>query len=114
MSFSFQEFKTRFPEFDSIDQDYYNAVKSSAVLEVNPNVWKLKTDEGVKLMTAHLLTIGARGGTSGTVISEKVGDLERKYSDNSVTAGTGSLSSTTYGLEFERVTRTLVTSPLIV
>ena len=77
MSFTFADFQARFPELSSVDENFYNTAKVSASLSVNPVVWIDKTDEGIKLMTAHIIALSSRGGVSGQIKREKVGDLER-------------------------------------
>lgn len=112
MSFNFSQFKTRFPELATTDESYFNAVKADAILDVNANVWGVKTDTGVMLLTAHLITMGSRSGVSGSVIFQKVGDLQRRFSDN--VSSESELALTSYGSEFLRTRKTLVTSPLII
>ena len=109
MAFNFSEFKTRFPELAGVDEAFYNAAKSSAELSVNTAIWNGKVDEGVKLMTAHIISLSGRNGASGPLKREKVGDLEREY----VSINTNLLSSTSYGAEFQRHMNSLITSPLI-
>ena len=113
MSFTFDQFKTRFPTFSGVDEDHYNSVKASAEFCVNATTWGVKTDEGVKLMTAHLLALEGRGGSAGSITSQKVGDLERKFSDP-MSNGGDVLMSTSYGAQFLSVEKSLVTSPFIV
>lgn len=110
MSFSFTDFQARFPELATVDESFYNEAKKSAQLSVQTLVWLDKTDEGVKLMTAHIIALSSRGGNAGAVTSEKVGDLERSYGK----VGEGSLQSTSYGQEFDRVMRSLIVSPMII
>lgn len=110
MSFTFSDFQARFPELASVDENFYNQAKASALLSVNPKVWCLKTDEGVKQLTAHYIALKDRGGVAGQVKRVVVGDLEREY-DNS--SGSDD-ASTSYMNEFIRLRNTLVISPMFI
>lgn len=111
MSFNFTQFKTRFPELKKTDETHFNAVKADAILDVNTTIWVEKTDVGVMLLTAHLITLSSRSGVSGSITSQKVGDLERRFSNKF--GGNSELAQTSYGVEFMRVRKTLITGPMI-
>lgn len=59
-------------------------------------------DQAVAHLAAHMLTTAQRGGSSGPVTSERVGDLAQSYA---VQAGGTGLDSTAYGKEFLRLKR---------
>lgn len=108
------DFKTRYPEFASVDNARVQTMLDEAQLEVGEGPWGLFYEKGVFLLTAHLLVIDARrqaagggGGSSseGQVVSRKVGDV-------SVTFGTQAQSangsdqwylSSSYGAEYLRL-----------
>ena len=52
-------------------------------------------------MAAHILTIGARGGSGGAITAESEGGLSRSYG----AAKTDGLAATSYGQEVERLNR---------
>lgn len=108
------EFTTRFPEFVAVDPARIQTYLDDAALSVNASLWGNKADLGIAYLAAHLLTLDNRGGNgaSGPVTSEKVGDLQRNYA-----APQGSLdpvySTTNYGIQFIRLRRSILISPLV-
>ena len=103
---------TRLPEFADIeDGPYFDAVIASASRQVGPKKWMHHQNDGVILLTGHLLELGRRNGRSGDIKSEKVGDLQREYSVGNAT--TNSLASTSHGSEYLRLLKTLPTRPLV-
>jgi len=110
MSFTFADFKQRFPELASVDENFYNTAKSSAELRVDLNVWGSKSDEGIKLLTAHIISLSDISGSFGQLKRSKVGDLEREYSGISDLYG----PVTIYYTEFCRLKSTLLISPFFI
>jgi len=110
MSFSFADFKARFPELSSVDEGFFNVAKSSAALSVNQDIWLARFDEGVKLMTAHIISLSSRNGVSGSVIESEVDDLRRRFSD--MAKDLGPLGATSYGAEFSRMMNCTVPTPI--
>ena len=110
MSFSFADFKARFPELSSTEEGFFNVAKASAALSVNQDIWMGRFDEGVKLMTAHIIALSSRNGISGSVIEEEVDDLRRRFSNMASTLG--SIFSTSYGAEFSRMMNCTVPTPI--
>lgn len=104
------------PEFAGYDSSALNLVAAEAERFVNTSIWKAKTDLGVVYMTAHMLKMAAiaASNSSGQVISEKVGDLERRYASPNNAESDDNLSQTKYGHEFLRARRTLQISPFVV
>lgn len=114
MSFSFADFKARFPELSSTDEGFFNTAKSSASLSVNQDIWMSKYTEGWMLMTAHVIALSNKSGATGqagNVIEEEVDDLRIKYADTNTNGG-GSLDSTSYGQEFKRMMNCTAPTPL--
>lgn len=58
-------------------------------------------DAAIAHMAAHILTIGARGGSGGAITSETEGGLSRSYGATK----TDGLAATSYGQEVERLNR---------
>lgn len=112
MSFTFDDFNKRFPELklSIVNEPFYNEAKASAILSVNSVSWGAKTDEGVKLMTAHIITISKRGGVSGQVSMQKVGDLQRQFANP---MGIDA-PSTSYLADFQRMMKSLIISPIFI
>ncbi len=111
MSVTRDDVITRLPEFEDIEAGpYFNSVIASAELEVSQKRWTKFRNDGVILLTGHMLQLGRRKGSAGQVKSEKVGDLRREFATS---AGSGSLMSTTHGAEYQRLMRILPTRPLV-
>lgn len=101
--------------FDDIDPDntksnpslnrIYDAIKS----DVNEDIWMEQTEYARALLVAHSCAMFARGGASGSIRKEKVGMLEREFSENS--KDDSALGSTSYGKEFKRIRKKLTKSP---
>lgn len=98
------------PELKAEDDGRIDTFLGFAALSVNANVWGDKSDLGVAVMAAHLLTLSNRGGVSGAVTSEKVGDLARSYS--STKASDETLMSTSYGSWFIQLRKSLPITPV--
>ena len=92
--------KDVFPEFASVANKRVQFFIDMAERRVNRNIFGDKADDAVCLMSAHLLSMGSRGGKSGAITGEKVGDLSRNYSSG-VDKDSSSLKSTSYGQLFE-------------
>lgn len=113
MSVSRQVVIDRYPEFSSIEAGtYFDAVIASACRQVSKKIWGALYNDGILSLTAHMLELGGahRVGKSGSVQTEKVGDLMRTYSTS---PSSSSLMSTSYGAEFIRLQKSLPTRPLI-
>lgn len=108
-------FKTRFPEFASESDDRVQMFLDDATIFVNERVWGTRCDLGVAYLAAHLLAINNRGsgGASGPVTSEKVGDLQRSYAAPTASNLDPTYASTTYGMEYVRIRKTIFTSPIV-
>ena len=110
MAFSFNDFKARFPELSTTDEGFYNEAKKSALLSVNTTIWGAKSDEGIKLMIAHIVELSGRSGNSGQLTREKVGKLEREFKSS----GGSNPESTSYLSEFNRLKKCLIISPVFI
>ena len=92
--------------------DQYISIAEGLVLE---SVWGCAYDNVLKLMTAHLVTLGSRAGSGGSVTSEKVGDLAKSYSTvNSNAKGLSELMLTSYGIMVVQLSKTQIKTPLCV
>jgi hypothetical protein len=98
------------PELAAASDERVSLFIGFAESMVNSNVWGSKTDQGVAVLTAHLLTMSNRGGNGGAVVSEKVGDLSVNYS--APKNGDDDLESTAYGKWFLRLRRSLPITPI--
>lgn len=123
MAASPSDLKTRFPEFDSVDNSVVQTYLDDALLSVNSCVFGNKTDLAQIYLAAHNLAGsghlggGGAGSTAGPVIEEEVGDLTRRYQSSSgasaTRSGTG-LENTRYGQAFLRLRRECVIKPLVI
>lgn len=87
------------PELSTIPVNSQNAILAQVNTELSPSVWGTRIEIGRAWLAAHLATVSSGGGAGGQVLSEKVGDVSRTYSD----AGATGASSSDYGQEFERL-----------
>ncbi len=102
---------TRLPEFSDIpDGPYFDSVIASANQQVSQKKWATFKNDGVILLTGHLLELSKRNGKPGAIKMEKVGDLQREYEGN---VNVSSLSSTSHGAEYLRMLKMLPTRPLV-
>jgi hypothetical protein len=109
------QFKDRFAEFATVSDSRIQLFLDEAALSVNVSLWGIKADLGQAYLAAHLLTIDKRGGSgaAGMVTSEKVGDLSRNYAAPNTGALDPTLSATSYGIEFLRLRRSILISPMV-
>lgn len=87
------------PELSTIPVNSQNAILAQVNTELSTTVWGTRIEIGRAWLAAHLATVSNGGGAGGSVLSEKVGDVSRTYSDG----GSGGYSSSDYGQEFERI-----------
>jgi hypothetical protein len=99
------------PEFSEVSNTKLNEITAFVQYQINEDCWSNRAPHGLALLVAHTLTLGERGGTSGSITSEKVGDLARSYSGPT---GDDELDTTSYGKEFKRLRKMLVISPYFV
>ena len=112
MSTSPSQLKKMFPEFASQENSRIKFFIDMAERRVNRTIFGDKADDAVCLMSAHLLTMGSRGGQGGSVTSEKVGDLSRGYSSGSADKK-GPHGSTSYGEMYDDLLRSCRTGPRV-
>ena len=112
MAVSAGDIKKLSGEFSSLENSQINIFLGMAKRCINASVWGDKADDGIKLLTAHFVSMANRGGASGSITKEKVGDLEISYG-----SGGGSesdLATTSWGKLFLAMRRTLVITPMVV
>lgn len=88
------------PELTSLPVGSQNAILAQVALQMNADVWGGKLDMGSAWLAAHVATVGKRNGAGGAVQSETVGSVSRSYA---IMPTLAALSSTAYGLEYERL-----------
>lgn len=94
------------PELADIDSAVRNAMIELAALSVGASFGD-KRDLATAYLTAHMFTVRGRNGVTGAVKSVKEGDLAVTYADSGTT---GDYSSTSYGLEYQRLSRSSILS----
>ena len=111
MSVNRQDVMTRLPELSDIeDSTYVDTVIEAAKRQVSQKRWGKFARDGIILLSGHLLELGKRSGHAGAVKMTKVDELQRSYA---VSDTSGSLNSTSYGLESQRLLKLLPTRPLV-
>lgn len=122
MAVSVATFKSVFDEFADVADAkvQYWLDQASAELDFD----RLKTclgtrfDHVVYLLTAHFLSkpgSGAGGGAdSGTVASERAGDLAISYANNAAGTWQEGLKSTQYGQEYLRAMEACTIHPMVI
>lgn len=101
------------PELSSVDLATQTKVLADTAAGMNEDVWGPKLNTAAPWLAAHLATLTKRSGTGGQVISESVGQVSRTYA-SSVAQGSGMYGSTVYGVEFERIMKTLPAARFVV
>lgn len=103
------------PEFSAEDDSVFDFFIPEAANYINRTVWGVKSNYAHALFTAHLMKSrgGATGGAApgGPIASERVGDIATTYATTPVVGG--SLGTTSYGIQFEQLRRTIITSPIV-
>lgn len=123
MSFNYELFRVVVaPEFASKTDAEIDLFANEALCEVNCNKsrWGCRYDRAWALITAHMMKLseisknGSSGG-GGPLKKVKVGQLEREYDTASSTeAKNGSYNLTNYGLEYIRLRKKNLSSPIFV
>lgn len=126
---SVTEFVQRYPEFAQLPDSYLDTLLEEAEQDTPYSVWLTKQSRGIKLLTAHRLTMWARSGAIalntgetgnvsglGSILGSPT-SLTASQDSNSVSlgdpmAGTApddheGLKSTLYGVEYLRLRRSL-------
>lgn len=96
-------------EFDSLKNGAIKIYLDMATRCVDATVWGDKSDDAIKLLAAHFLTLATRGGKGGSVTSEKVGDLQINYGQSG--QDDAELLSTSYGTMYLQLKKGLVITP---
>ena len=125
-------FKTRYPEFDSVDSGLVTLVLDEAISEVGENWLEKDRARAQMLLTAHILILegepersvtGKVGAKDGDVIQRSVGPVYEMYSarsngsNDTPTKFVGKLTKeflrTSYGVDFLKLMRRNIGSVLV-
>lgn len=98
------DFRTRFPEFDSVTDDRINLFLADSELFVS-EVWGDFRDIGIYYLTAHNLSIAektAQGATSGIqgIASKSVEGVSISYQSEAISESNAYYMSTSYGKRY--------------
>lgn len=88
------------PELATVTSGTQTAVLAQVSLQMNPDVWGSKLDTGAAWLAAHIATVTLRRGVGGPVQSQTAGNVSRSFAS---VPSSSSLSSTSYGQEYERL-----------
>jgi hypothetical protein len=103
------DFKTRFPEFDSVTDARVQLFIDDAELEVDEDRWGDLYDKGVCYLTAHLLYIAeqssaGQGEGGGPLSTKTVGDVSLSFGSYLTADSKAAVfNSTSYGQEYYRL-----------
>lgn len=109
-------FRARYPQFDADtypDPTVQTALDDCA-LEMSETMWGSLFERGAYALTAHMLTVGAAGGSAfvGGVSSRSIGDVSVSFFAGSI--GSDDLGTTGYGCEYVRLRRLISGGPIVV
>lgn len=100
------------PELAATTEPVFDCLFPEVLRETPNEVWGDKDTLAQFYLICHMLTFGKRKGRVGGLTGETVGSLSRSYGGLSTVKG--ALDLTSYGVEFQRLRRQVVTSPLYV
>lgn len=61
MAVTVLQFKAEFPEFDNTENAVIQSRLSMASRQINATVWGAKTNDGIKMLAAHLIALAPLG-----------------------------------------------------
>lgn len=114
--------KSLFPEFSVVSETRMESFIEMAKLSLSEKAWGSSYGAGVSYLTAHLLKRsgpggGVQGGTSSAFVSsERVGELQRSYAFPNFQGSSAEdaiLATTSYGIEYLRLRRQVLTTPMV-
>lgn len=103
------DFKTRFPEFSTVDDTRIELFIADAILEMSAAAWGTLYEKGQAYLTAHLLTMATstESGNSGTLnalASHSVEGVSESFAVPS-SDGSNTYQATAYGQEYYRLVK---------
>lgn len=118
-----ENIKSIFPEFAAVSDSRIENFIEIASLSLSEKIWGSSYGTGLSYLTAHLIKRagvggGVQGGSSnpGVVSSEKVGELQRSYAlpnFQGSSAEDSLLGTTSYGIEYLRLRRQILVTPMV-
>lgn len=112
MALNIPLFKVLAPEFSEETKKTLDLITPVAERQVPIGKWGDKTEEAVIYLVAHMLKMSQRNGRVGGVTASTTASLSRSYGGLSTIKG--SLDLTSYGVEFQRIRKQLVITPIVV
>jgi hypothetical protein len=99
------DFKSRFPEFSTIDDSRIQLFLDDAELEISQTVWGKLYDKGISYLTAHELSMATateNGKTGGlkSEASKSVGNVSVSYNNPTYDEYNNYYTTTAYGKKF--------------
>jgi len=110
---SVDDFRERFPEFASTDDEVIELAINDASTEVDEDIWRASDyGPGVLFLAAHFLVAASQQSTFITssggepaIKSESIGRLSTTYGDSVTSGSSEGMSSTEYGSRYMRLLR---------
>lgn len=106
------------PEFENVDSARLNTFIGFAENQVSEVIFELDHELAVAYLAAHMLALSTRNedigvnGLAGNITSKKEGDLALGYAlPSALGTEDGTLSTTSYGIEFIRLRNMHVIAP---
>jgi hypothetical protein len=90
------------PELTGVSDAQWAVFIADAYAQMNEGFWGTRLNLGAKYLVAHAATMGDRAGASGSIQSEKVGEVSIAY-HASVAQSVANLDATSYGQEYKRL-----------
>jgi hypothetical protein len=73
------QFLTQFPEFKAADADLVISMLTAAQLEIDPAVWRAKSDQGQGFLAAHKLALSPFGQNTRLVAKDGSTTYEKHF-----------------------------------
>lgn len=112
MSVTYASLIAAYPALSSINEGLINTAIDTAEDMISEDFFEDKYDRALSLLAAHLATSLNQGSSStGSVISEKIGELETRFA--ALASDADELESTNYGRQFKTLRAQFLLTPIL-
>ncbi len=102
------------PELGDVSTERLDFFVDIAKLRNDQTVWGQKYDYAVALDACHELTLASRGGYSGPITQAKVGEISAGYGTFQGGQFQNPYETTSYGIMYLNLRKTILITPIIV